>query len=61
MLEFTEKVLHAVRVLRKQSEEMVVSGGVKDMEHYKFLMGRIEGYKFVENEILDLLKKNPNS
>jgi hypothetical protein len=61
MLEFTEKVLHAVRNLRKQSEEMVVSGGVKDMEHYKFLMGRIEGYKFVENEILALLKKNPDS
>ena len=61
MLEFTEKVLHTVRSLRKQSEEMVVSGGVKDMEHYKFLMGRIEGYKFVENEVLALLKKNPDS
>jgi hypothetical protein len=61
MLEFTEKVLYAVRNLRKQSEEMIVSGGVKDMEHYKFLMGRIEGYKFVENEILALLKKNPDS
>jgi hypothetical protein len=61
MLEFTEKVLYAIRTLRKQSEEMVIAGGVKDMEHYKFLMGRIEGYKFVENEVLDLLKKNPNS
>jgi hypothetical protein len=40
---------------------MIVSGGVKDMEHYKFLMGRIEGYKFVENEVLALLKKNPDS
>jgi len=61
MLEFTEKVLYAIRTLRKQSEELVVSGGVKDMEHYKFLMGRIEGYKFVENEVLELLKKNPDS
>jgi hypothetical protein len=61
MLEFTEKVLYAIRTLRKQSEELVVSGGVKDMEHYKFLMGRIEGYKFVENEVLALLKKNPDS
>jgi hypothetical protein len=60
MLEFSEKVLHSIRTLRKQSEELVVSGGVKDMEHYKFLMGRIEGYKFVENEILALLKKNPD-
>jgi hypothetical protein len=60
MLEFSEKVLHSIRTLRKQSEELVVSGGVKDMEHYKFLMGRIEGYRFVENEILTLLKKNPD-
>jgi hypothetical protein len=61
MFEFTEKVLYAVRNLRKQSEEIIVSGGVKDMEHYKFLMGRIEGYKFVENEVLALLKKNPDA
>ena len=61
MLEFTEKVLYAIRTLRKQSEELVVAGGVKDMEHYKFLMGRIEGYKFAENEVLALLKKNPDS
>ena len=61
MLEFTEKVLISVRNLRKQSEEVIVGGGVKDMEHYKFLMGRIEGYKFVENEVLALLKKNPDA
>jgi uncharacterized protein related to proFAR isomerase len=61
MLEFTEEVLNSVRKLRKQSEEVIVGGGVKDMEHYKFLMGRIEGYKFVEMAISDLLKKNSNS
>jgi hypothetical protein len=31
------------------------------MEHYKFLMGRIEGCKFVEDDVLSLLKKNPDS
>jgi uncharacterized protein related to proFAR isomerase len=61
MLEFTEEVLNSVRKLRKQSEDVIVGGGVKDMEHYKFLMGRIEGYKFVEMAISDLLKKNSNS
>jgi len=61
MLEFTEEVLNSVRKLRKQSEDVIVSGGVKDMEHYKFLMGRLEGYKFVEMAISDLLKKNSNS
>jgi uncharacterized protein related to proFAR isomerase len=61
MLEFTEEVLNSVRKLRKQSEDVIVGGGVKDMEHYKFLMGRLEGYKFVEMAINDLLKKNSNS
>jgi uncharacterized protein related to proFAR isomerase len=61
MLEFTEEVLNSVLKLRKKSEDVIVGGGVKDMEHYKFLMGRIEGYKFVEMAISDLLKKNSNS
>ena len=61
MLEFTEEVLNSVRKLRKQSEDVIVGGGVKDMEHHKFLMGRLEGYKFVEMAINDLLKKNSNS
>lgn len=58
MLEFAEKTLIAVKKLRRQTEEILVSGNVKDMEQYKFLMGRLEGYKFVEMEIQNLLSKN---
>lgn len=61
MLQFSESVLHAVRILKKQTEEMVVTGTVRDMEQYKFLMGRLEGYKFVEAAILALLKENPDT
>lgn len=61
MLQFSENVLLAVRSLRKQTEEMVINGAVRDMEQYKFLMGRIEGYRFVEDAILALLKKNPDN
>jgi len=61
MLQFSESVLHAVRILKKQTEEMVITGTVRDMEQYKFLMGRLEGYKFVENAILALLKENPDN
>lgn len=60
MLEFTEKTLSAIKGLRRQTEELIVSGGVKDMEQYRFLMGRLEGYKFVEMEIQSLLSKNPD-
>lgn len=58
MLEFAEKTLIAIRGLRRQTEDLLVNGHVKDMEQYKFLMGRLEGYKFVEMEIQELLDKN---
>jgi hypothetical protein len=61
MLQFSESVLHAVRILKKQTEEMVITGTVRDMEQYKFLMGRLEGYKFVEAAVLALLKENPDN
>jgi hypothetical protein len=60
MLEFAEKVIFAVRRLREETERMVVNGAVKDMEQYRFLMGRLEGYKFVEGAVKDLLDKNPD-
>ena len=58
MLEFAERTLIAVKGLRRQTEELLISGNVKDMEQYKFLMGRLEGYKFVEMEIQHLLSKD---
>ena len=60
MLEFAEKTLMSIKSLRRQTEELIVSGGVKDMEQYRFLMGRLEGYRFVEMEIQHLLDKNPD-
>ena len=58
MLEFAERALIAIKGLRRQTEEILVSGNVKDMEQYKFLMGRLEGYKFVEMEVQHLLSKD---
>jgi hypothetical protein len=58
MLEFAERTLIAIKGLRRQTEEILVSGNVKDMEQYKFLMGRLEGYKFVEMEVQHLLSKD---
>jgi hypothetical protein len=58
MLLLTEQIQMSIRHLKKQTEDMIVSGGVKDMEHYKYLMGRLEGYKYVEISIAEILKKN---
>ena len=60
MLEFAEKTLIAVKGLRRQTEEILTSGKVKDMEQYRFLMGRLEGFKFVEMEVQNLLNKDQN-
>jgi len=60
MLEFSETVLTAIRRLEKQTGDMILSGSVRDMEQYKFLMGRLEGFRFVEEAVRELLSKNSN-
>ena len=60
MLEFAETVLSSVRRLQRETQETILSGGIRDMEQYKFLMGRLEGFRFVEEAVKDLLTKNPN-
>jgi hypothetical protein len=60
MLEFAEETLMAIKTLRRRTEDLIISGSVKDMEQYRFLMGRLEGYKFVEMEIQFILNKDQN-
>ena len=57
MLETTEKILKELRQLRADTEELVINGTVEDMERYRFLMGRLDGYKMVESMIRDVLSK----
>jgi len=58
MLEFAEAVLKQLRQLQADAKEIVLSGSVTDMERYRYLMGRLEGLKFSEDVVKDLLKKN---
>lgn len=57
MLEFAEAVLKEVRKLQSQSEQIVLNGTITDMERYRFMMGRLEGLKMVEDAVKSLLKK----
>lgn len=59
MLEFTEKLRKELRTLRRDAEEAVLGGRVADMTQYKHLMGRLEGYKFVEDVVNRLLNEYP--
>lgn len=61
MLEFAEAVLKEVRKLQGQSEQIVLSGTISDMERYRFMMGRLEGLKMVEESVKALLKKHTDS
>ena len=60
MLEFVENLQRAIRDLERETAQVVMDGRVKDMEQYKFLMGRLEGYRFVKEAIHGLLRKNPD-
>ena len=41
-------ILDVVRKKKDQVTELVMAGGVKDMEHYGRLMGNIDGLEYVE-------------
>lgn len=58
MLEFTEAVLKEIRKHRQQAQEIVLSGGIADMERYRFMMGRLEGLGLVEESVKALLRKS---
>ena len=54
MLEYAEKLLREVRKIQSDSEEIVLNGTITNMERYRFMMGRLEGLKMVE----DLIKES---
>ena len=57
MLEFAEAVLKEIRKLQDQSKMIVLNGTITDMERYRFMMGRLEGLRMVEDSVKELLKK----
>jgi hypothetical protein len=36
---------------------IVLNGTITDMERYRYMMGRLEGLRMVEDSVKDLLKK----
>jgi hypothetical protein len=58
MLEFAEAVLKDIRELRKSSEEIVLGGSITDMDRYRFLMGRIEACKLMEESVRERVKRH---
>jgi len=50
-------ILKLIRDKKTQVTELLVNNGVKDMEHYRQLMGNIDGLEYIEQELKSLLEK----
>jgi len=57
MLEFAERVLKEIRKLESDTQAIVLNGTVSDVERYRFLMGRLEGIRLVDEVIRNEVKK----
>ena len=58
MLDFAERVLRDIKTLEKDTEALVLSGTLSDMERYRFLMGRLEGIRLSESIVRQRLKQH---
>ena len=43
---------------KKQIEEILMSGSLKDMEHYKYLQGELSALYYMKTELQNLFKKD---
>ncbi len=50
-------ILKLIKDKKDQVTELLVNNGVKDMEHYRQLMGNIDGLEYIEQELKSLLEK----
>jgi hypothetical protein len=50
-----ERILKFIRQRRQELTQVVASGGAKNMEHYRHLIGSIETFSIVEDEIKQIL------
>jgi len=58
MLTFAEKVLKEIRKIEHDTQQLVLSGSVSDMERYRYLMGRLEGIRLSESIVKSELDKH---
>ena len=58
MRTFAESVLRELEKTIRDTENLVLGGGVTDMERYRFLMGRLEGLRFSQQAVKDTMKRH---
>ena len=50
-IDFLDKLKKLLEDRERQIQETLMSGGLKDMEHYKYLQGELNALYFVLDEI----------
>ena len=53
-----DKIKKAIKNAETQIEETMMSGGVDNMEKYKYLLGQAHAYQIILQEISNLLNYN---
>jgi len=55
-IDLMAKIKRLIGSREKQIQETLMSGGLKDIEHYKYLQGELSALYYIANEISDLGK-----
>ena len=51
-----DRVKKLIETREKQIQETLMSGGLKDIEHYKYLQGELSALYYIANELSDIYK-----
>tara|TARA_R100000935_G_scaffold2609_1_gene7008 strand:- start:690 stop:875 length:186 start_codon:yes stop_codon:yes gene_type:complete len=57
-IDFLSFIKRKVKEREDQIAETLMSGALKDMEHYKYLQGELSALYYLTNEIKDLNKQD---
>ena len=52
-----DKIKKAISNREQQIQETLMSGGLKDIEHYKYLQGELSALYYIANELSEINKE----
>ena len=55
-IDLISKIKRLIESREKQIQETLMSGGLKDIEHYKYLQGELSALYYIANELSDMGK-----
>ena len=56
-IDLISKIKRLIESREKQIQETLMSGGLKDIEHYKYLQGELSALYYIANAISDMGKQ----